>query len=277
MLKDISKAFKKPALYEQTKAAFWDDEYISKQMLKAHLNPDFEGASRKHNFIEESVAWIKEIVPPTNYPLLLDVGCGPGIYAEKFTKTGYHVTGIDFSKRSISYAKSSAKNQNLKIHYLYQNYLDMNLEKQFDFVTMIYCDYGALSMKDRQILMAKIYQHLKPKGKFLLDVFSVSQFNGFLEKQSWQFCEHGGFWCEETYAALNGYYKYLNHITLEQISILTNSDLTTYNLWTSYFTKETLIAEAREAGFKVCDVFSDVKGRPYEEKNPTLAILLEKA
>ncbi len=51
------------------------------------------------------------------YPLLFDIGCGPGIYAEKFARQGYYVTGIDFSKRSIDYAKNSALKQGLDISY----------------------------------------------------------------------------------------------------------------------------------------------------------------
>ena len=34
---------KKPELYERTAQHFWQHPYISKQLLKAHLNPDFEG------------------------------------------------------------------------------------------------------------------------------------------------------------------------------------------------------------------------------------------
>ena len=105
MLKNIETVLEKPILYKKTEGEFWNDEHISMQMLKAHLNPEFDGASRKHAFIEESVAWITELVSPIDYPLLFDIGCGPGIYAEKFARQGYYVTGIDFSKRSIDYAK----------------------------------------------------------------------------------------------------------------------------------------------------------------------------
>lgn len=112
------KILERPPLYAKSKAAFWNDEHISKQMLKAHLEPEFDGASRKLNFIEKSVAWVAELVPSSNYPLLLDIGCGPGIYAEKFSKMNYHVTGIDFSKRSIDYAQKSALCQRLEISYL---------------------------------------------------------------------------------------------------------------------------------------------------------------
>ncbi len=270
------KALAKPPLYTKTKVAFWDDEHISKQMLKAHLDPEFEGASRNLKFIEKSVSWIKEMVSPQNYPLLLDVGCGPGIYAEKFSKEGYQVTGIDFSKRSIDYAQKSALQQKLNITYLYQNYLDMNLQQEFDFATLIYCDYGALSTQDRQIIMNNIYNHLKPGGKFLLDVFSMEKYNTFQEKQTWENCQNGGFWREEKYLAFNGSYKYSDNVTLEQTSIIVNNKITNYYIWDTYFTKETLMKEAMEAGFKVCQVFGDVAGETYHQDSLTIAILLEK-
>ena len=96
--------FERPPLYKKMEIPFWDDEHISLQMLKAHLNPDFDGASRKLDFINKSVNWIARIAQPSEYNELLDIGCGPGIYAEKFARFGYSVTGIDFSRRSISYA-----------------------------------------------------------------------------------------------------------------------------------------------------------------------------
>lgn len=276
MFNSISRVLEKPPLYTKSEVAFWNDKHISKQMLKAHLDPEFEGASRKLAFIEKSAAWIKEIVPPSNFPLLLDMGCGPGIYAERLATMGYQVTGIDFSKRSIDYGQNSAIEQGLDITYLYQNYLHMDLNKVFDFTIMIYCDYGALSTTDRQIAMQKVFNHLRPGGKFLLDVFSAAKYNHFQEKKTWEICHNGGFWREDKYVALNGCYKYSNNVTLEQISIISNRETATYYLWNSYFTKEALIKEANDAGFKVCKVFGDVTGSSYQEDNFTIAILLEK-
>ena len=78
MFECISKMLERPQLFQETKVPFWNDKYISKQMLKAHLDPDFNGASRKLPFIESSVNWIKETIPPADYAALLDLGCGPG-------------------------------------------------------------------------------------------------------------------------------------------------------------------------------------------------------
>lgn len=276
MLNSIYKALQKPQLYTKTNTPFWNDEYISRQMLKAHLSPDFEGASRKLSFINQSVEWIAQIVSPKDHPLLIDIGCGPGIYAERFFQKGYQVTGIDFSKRSIDYAKKSANEKGMSIEYLFQNYLEMEIEQVFDFATMIYCDYGALSDIDRKKIMTKSYHCLRQGGKFLLDVFSIAKYNRFQEKQIWEVCPNNGFWREDKYVALNGHYKYPPNVTLEQIAIISEDTVTPYYLWTTYFSTANLIKEAEEIGFKVCEIFGDVAGAPYTDNSSTLAILLEK-
>ncbi|MGL5434253.1 MAG: class I SAM-dependent methyltransferase [Lachnospiraceae bacterium] len=276
MLNNLMKHLAKPELYTKTEGAFWDDEHISAQMLKAHLDPDFEGATRKTEFIEKSAKWINEILSPLQYPQLLDIGCGPGIYAERFAQSGYQVTGIDFSQRSITHAQQSALQQTLNITYLYQNYLNMDLNQAFDCAVMIYCDYGALSQSDRKTLMDIIYRHLKPGGKILLDVFSVAWYKNFQEQQTWQLCHQGGFWHKNQYLALQATHKYPNNITLEQTTIITEDQEKTYYLWNTCYKKETLLTEAEAAGFKLCNIYGDLAGANYNVHSPTIAILLEK-
>ncbi|MEG2185099.1 MAG: methyltransferase domain-containing protein [Cloacibacillus sp.] len=273
---NINDLLKKPELYKETGIAFWDDEHISKQMLKAHLTPEYDGASRSFDFIDKSVEWITALAPAVENLQLLDVGCGPGLYAERFAKAGCHVTGVDFSKRSIKYAVQSAAEQGFDITYLHQNYLQLALDKSFDFAAMIYCDYGALSRDNRQLLMQKIYEHLKPGGKFLFDVFSMQKYAAFSEGQTWERFPYGGFWTEKPHTVLNGNYCYCDNVTLEQIAVLTQSEASVYYLWTTYFTRKSLIEEALAAGFKLYGVFSDVAGAAYFEESQTIAVLLEK-
>ena len=81
----------KPKLYAQSTSIFWNDEHISKGMLESHLNPNWDGASRNHQFIDKSAKWISEIAPPSLNIRLLDLGCGPGLYTERFNNIGYSV------------------------------------------------------------------------------------------------------------------------------------------------------------------------------------------
>ncbi|MTK07998.1 MAG: class I SAM-dependent methyltransferase [Hungatella sp.] len=276
MLYEIKDLLKRPEIYQETGIPFWDDEYISKQMLKSHLDPEFDGASRKMAFIKKSADWIANTVPPTDNPLLLDLGCGPGIYGEFFARAGYQVTGVDFSSRSIDYAKRSAAGKKLNIDYFYQNYLSLELNRKFDLAVMIYCDYGALSTEKRKIVLNQVYEHLKPGGKFLLDAFSLNEYNAFQEKQIWGIQESNGFWREDEYVELKRYCKYPQHVTLDQYVIISKAETSSYYLWNTYYNKDSLVEEVEECGFKTYGIYGDVSGTPWNLESPTIAVILEK-
>lgn len=276
MNKNLMQTLNRPPVYTKTEAEFWNDKYISKQMLAAHLNPEFEAASRKLDFIEKSVSWMKEILPPSEYPLLLDLGCGPGIYAERFTQSGFKVTGVDYSQRSIHYAIESACKKNLNITYLYQDYLNLALYMNFDVATMIYCDYGALSTQDRKTVLNAVYRLLRPAGKFLFDVFSKKKYDEYVEQQTWEHVMQDGFWRKEEHLVLNRNYKYENNVSLKQAIVITQDKITPYNIWDTYFTKEAIIKEVEEVGFHVCEIYGDVAGSSYQPESDTMAILVEK-
>ena len=276
MYKRIRKMLECPSLFYETKVPFWNDEYISKQMLEAHLDPDFNGASRKLHFIESSAAWITEAVPPADYPALLDLGCGPGLYGARFARAGFQVTGVDFSERSIVYARDSAKRKGLDICYLYHDYLSLELNCCFDFITMIYCDYGALSERNRHTVMQTMYRHLKPGGKVLLDVFSMEKYRAFQEGDTWEMNPGGGFWREQGYMVLNRFCKFTENVTLEQSAVISEHDAAVYYIWNQYFTVESLVREAALCGFRVSGIYGDAAGRIYDGTGDTIAVLLEK-
>lgn len=125
---------------------------------------------------------------------LLDLGCGPGLYAEKLALKGYAITGIDFSAASITYALASAKKKKLTIQYFLGNYVDYDFATaSYDCVLLIYCDLGVFSPATRKQLFRKIYQLLKPGGLFIFDVFTSKYYQSFGDSTAWEI-EAGGFW-----------------------------------------------------------------------------------
>lgn len=254
---------KQPMIYAESDDAFWDDEHISKHMLAAHLNPDCDNASRKQEGIINSVNWITELCGDSKKKKLLDLGCGPGIYAELLAESGFQVTGIDFSKRSINYAIENSKKKNLKITYHYQNYLDIDYEEEFDVVILIYCDLGVLSPENRSILLRKIYQALKPGGILILDVFNEPYVKSFEEMQRISY-QPEGFWAPEPYAVIqrNQYYKESRN-TLEQYLVITEENCKCYNIWNQIYTEDMLGEEVAAVGFESISFFDDVQGKEY--------------
>lgn len=262
-----------PAVYESTGLAFWDDEHISGSMLDNHLAPEADGASRRHKFIEQSAEWIAGI--GTTGRKLLDLGCGPGIYAELLAAKGYEVTGMDFSRRSIAYAAESARQKGLNIKYHYQDYLTMEAEHEYDGVVMIYCDFGVLPPDSRRILLDKIYRALKPGGFFLLDVFTPHQYQTFTDTEQVSF-EDGGFWSPEPYVCIKKDRAYENSTFLEQYIIITETESNTYNLWNHAFTQAELLGSLQQRGFKETRFYQDVAGAEYDEAGVTMCAVSRK-
>ena len=254
--------------------ALWDDEHISKGMLEAHLDPAMDAASRSPAFLDQSVRWIAALAPPPQFPRLLDLGCGPGLYAERFAKAGYSVTGVDFSRRSIAYAQERAAISGSDIAYRCQDYLTLEYTEQFDVITLIMGDYAVLSLANRLALLEKARRALKPGGKFIFDVFTPKLRRE--ECRSWQFHESGGFFSEKTHLLLEEVYQYDDgdKTELRRSIVVTDDDVKCHNVFDHFFTKESLLSEIQPAGFTGLALYGDAAGAEYSESGETICAVL---
>jgi 2-polyprenyl-3-methyl-5-hydroxy-6-metoxy-1,4-benzoquinol methylase len=250
-IKEILQHSDKPALYEKGTAVMWTDPYISKQLLEVHLNPDTDLASRRLTTIKSTADWILEMIPREKLNIL-DLGCGPGLYAEIFAGRGHKVTGLDFSENSISYARKEAEKKALDITYLRQNYLELDLAPdQFDLVLLIYTDFGPLLPDERQQLLGHIRRVLKPGGYFIFDVLNDKELESKTSPSSWE-ATTKGFWKESPYLALSTSYIYEEEkVILYQHMVLDeNERIEVYRFWTHFFSSDDLTAILTEQGFK---------------------------
>lgn len=264
---------KEPELYETSGSPFWDDGHISKYMLRAHLRENTDSASRKMDSIKKSVDWLSSLPVPKRK--ILDLGCGPGLYAEHFDDMGYQVTAIDFSKRSIAYAKESALKKRKHINYRYQDYLTMNYKDEFDIAVLIYCDYGVMQPEDRQVLLRKVHQSLKGGGMFVMDVFTKTHYAGFKDSLNLKY-EESGFWLGSPHLCIERNKVYPKEHFLEQYIIVTEENFKSYNIWNHAFARAELLSEFMAVGFEDIDFFGDVMGNPYSESGDTICAVARK-
>ena len=156
MFADLERIHARPRPFEfYTASELWTDEYTSAQMLAFHLDENVDLSSRKTAFIDRSADWLIGHLGITSGVSVVDFGCGPGLYTSRLAKTGAEVTGIDFSARSIAYARDQARTMGLEINYVNQDYLDFVTQDRFDVVLMIFCDLCALSPAQRAIMLGK--------------------------------------------------------------------------------------------------------------------------
>ena len=182
-----------PAPFTPGEPLFWDDPHISAQMLACHLDPGIEAASRNPQYIDRSVAWIAATLELQEGEAVLDLGCGPGLYASRLAARGLRLTGVDYSRRSIAYANDYAREHGLDITYRYQNYLELTDENQYEAVLLIYGDFCPLSPGQRALLLQNVRRALKPGGHFVLDVSTREHRRKYGNRRGWRALETG-FW-----------------------------------------------------------------------------------
>jgi len=260
-----------------TAEELWTNEYTAKQMLSYHLNEAIDLSSRNIKFIEKSVEWIVTHFNINKKSKIADFGCGPGLYTTRFAECSAQVTGIDFSKNSIDYAKKVAEEKNLDITYVIQNYLEFQTEDQFDLITMIMCDFCALSPDQRKKILSRFNSLLKADGSLLLDVYSLNSFNQREESATYELNQLNGFWSSDDYYGFVNCFKYEKEkVTLDKYTIIENSQTRVVYNWLQYFSKDSLNKEFAENGFKISVIYSDVAGTDFKPDSPEIAVIAKK-
>ncbi len=279
MFKELKELNTRPVPFQfYTANELWANEHTSKQMLEYHLNESIDVSSRNKDFIDRSVEWIVSHFGVNKNTEIADFGCGPGLYTNILSERGAIVTGIDFSENSIKYAKQVAANKNLKIDYVLTNYLDFETENSFDLITMIMCDFCALSPEQRKIMLSKFHSLLKQDGSVLLDVYSLTRFNQKEESANYELNQLNGFWSPDDYYCFVNTFKYEKEkVILDKYSIIEELRKRVVYNWLQYFSEDSLRKEFEENGFTVEEIFSDVTGKAFSSESTEIAIIAKKS
>jgi len=257
-----------------TTGELWTDDYTSQRMLENHLDGASDLSSRGFDFIDRSVDWMINHFNIKEDISVADFGCGPGLYTSRLAKTGARVTGIDFSLRSIEYARQYAASNNLNIRYIHQDYLNFESFERFDLITMIYCDYSALSPSQRKTMLDKFASLLTVDGKILLDVHSCAGFD-LLEESA--ICGRNlmnGFWSPRDYFGFKNTFKYPDvKVSLDKYTLIEEDRIRTIYNWLQYFDRDSIRAEFEQSGLKIESFPGDVAGGLYSPESPVFAVI----
>ena len=268
LLFDFSKRPSPFSLY--TAKDLWTRPHLARQMLTYHLSQETDLASRRFESIDQVVEWIDAQLD-LSQKNVCDLGCGPGLYTERFASIGAQVTGVDFSRHSLNYAENQGSQT---VRYLEADYLSDDLPTGFDVVTLIYTDLCALSPAQREGLLGRMREMLNPGGHIVLDIAGTGS---FATKEETTVIEHklmGGFWSPGDYVGIQRTFVYPTELlSLDRYLIVEPSETWQVYNWTQHFTLEGIEAELRNAGFHIDEMAGDLSGTPLEPESDLIGIV----
>ena len=237
----------------------WDDPDFSRRMLREHLDESHGAASRATRErllqIEKLWSWLGL----EKGSRLLDVTCGPGLYAVEYARRGCQVTGIDFSPASIAHARDLALTNQVEnsCHFIEQDVRIMELQPaSYDAATFIYGQLGVFPKEDAQSLLNRIAQALRPGGCLCIELLDQEKVDK--KNSTWWFTDDSGLWGDEPFLHLGErFWIEEEQMSMERFQILNLEDggFDTIILCDQSYSVESMVEMMKKAGFAEVRVY----------------------
>jgi SAM-dependent methyltransferase len=173
------------------------------RFLREHLDDSHGAASRVTAERLLQTEWLWDKLDLRDGDKLLDVTCGPGLYATEFASRGCYVTGVDFSPASMEYARELTPIRNVgdRCTFIEQDVRQMKLSASFfDAALFIYGQLAVFAREEAQQLLAHIAQSLKPGGRLCVEMLDQARLPK--KDSSWWYTDDSGLWGDAPYLHL---------------------------------------------------------------------------
>jgi SAM-dependent methyltransferase len=151
----------------------WGDPAFSERMLLEHLSQEHELASRRLTTIaaqtDRLVEWMGAAPREGVSPSVLDVTCGPGLFAQAFAGHGFSVTGVDISPAAIRAAAEITAG--LPCRFIHADIRDVVLPTaSFDAGVYLYGQAEVPAPDELDAILRRIRAALKPGAALALEL-----------------------------------------------------------------------------------------------------------
>lgn len=175
----------------------WDDPAFSQRMLAEHLDQGHGAASRQRPEILRQVDWLWAKLDLRPGARLLDITCGPGLYAVEFARRGVDVTCIDFGPASVAYARELADAQGVagRCRFIQADVraeLPRHAGQGYDAALFIYGQLAVFTREEAAALLSGAAQAVRPGGRLALELLNFERIDK--THSTWWFSDQRGLW-----------------------------------------------------------------------------------
>ncbi len=267
-LQDIIDRDPEPVPWSEGDNIPWDDPEFSERMLAEHLSQEHDLASRRSETIDQQVEWIFSSVLGSRPARVLDLACGPGLYAYRLARQDCEYVGIDFSPASIRHAKEIAAAEHLSCTFLHADVRDGLFGEDFDLVMMIYGQFNVFQRDQGLEILKKAHKALNPGGALLLEVQTLEQIQKSGEEgPSWYSAQSGLFSAEPHLVLQENFWDADARASTTRFSIIDakTSTVSTYALSNEAYTEHEIEDALVSVGFNNIERFPSLIGFTVDE------------
>jgi SAM-dependent methyltransferase len=262
-LSDIVERVPDPQPWAEGDNIPWHEPGFSRRMLREHLSQAHDAASRRLEIIDRHVRWIHGDLLQGQPTRILDLGCGPGLYAQRYARLGHECVGIDYSPASIDYARQQAAGADLACTYVQADIREAAYGRDFGLVTLIFGELNVFCPQDARLILAKAHEALVADGLLLLEphTFAAVQKLG-LESASW-YSSPGGLFLERPHLCLQeGLWAEAGHTATIRYFVVdaASGQVTRYAQTMQAYSDDEYRALLRECGFGDVEFVASLSG-----------------
>ena len=181
----------------------WNDPDFSARMLREHLDESHGAASRQADERAAQLDWFWERLALRPGCRVLDLTCGPGLYAVPLARRGAAVTGVDFGPASIAHARQLAEEEGLSDRCLFveADVRDYEPEPEaYDAALFLYGQLAVFPREDATALLRKAAGALRPGGRLVVELLDPARVDK--KDSSWWYTDDTGLWGERPFLHL---------------------------------------------------------------------------
>lgn len=269
-LLDLVERDQTPAPWAEGDNIPWNDPDFSRRMLAEHLTQSHDHASRRTALIEQHVNWIFSHVLGGKAGKVLDLGCGPGLYAARFAQRGCEVRGIDYSPASIRYAREQALHAGLPVEYVEADVRAADYGTGHDLAMMIFGEFNVFRPSDARLILNQTHAALKPGGRLLLEVSTYQSVRRIAEQPPSWFSSRRGLFSDGPYLLLeeNFWDEGQQTATTRMFRIdAANGEVVRYAQTFQAYHEDALAALLASCGFTIEETFPGMGEGPAESSD----------
>lgn len=239
----------------------WDDPDFSERMLHEHLDQTHGAASRPLIEIERQIEVIWQWLHLSPGARVLDVTCGPGLYAVRLAQRGCLVHGIDISPASIRYARALAEQEGVadRCHFTQADVRDALPREAgagYDAALFLYGQLAVFPREEAAMLLRECAQALRTGGRLLIELLDFERLDR-RPHSSWWYTDRGGLWGDFPYLHLGERdWDEERRASIERYFIinLETGEMQIYGIADQGYPTSEVVAMCAEAGFARTEV-----------------------